>query len=202
MIARLCCLDHPISGRARHEAAAQGLLGDGLVMVRVDYQRLVARCGREAAANTWRQLMHDTPLPVVAGCAMSLDVLNEGAAVRDVENLEAAADPEDRQLALDRQPSKLQLLLVADGVDANRSLVFGAVTRRVDVPAAAEQQPIERVRNGITGIDLDDLGAGSLKGGAVPSDERFVSLGRSGECQDDPRFHGRMVPTGTECTIG
>ena len=86
------------------------------------------------------------------------DVLSQGPAEGHVEHLEAAADAEDRDPAVDGPASEREL----PGVGPRRAEVVAAlvdrsVGDRVDVVTAAEDQPVEAVTREI--VDLAHLAA-------------------------------------------
>ena len=73
-------------------------------------------------------------------------VLDEIASARDVQELEAAADREGRQVALECRLQERQLACVAARLRRVRlGMSVGAVLRRVDVRAAGEHDSVERV---------------------------------------------------------
>ena len=73
-------------------------------------------------------------------------VLDEGAATGDVEQLHPAADAEDGKVALEGTADEGELEAIALGPSAPGLGVWGgAVGGRVDVRAAGEQQRVEPV---------------------------------------------------------
>ena len=73
-------------------------------------------------------------------------VLEQRAAVGDVDELHPAADPEHRQVALDRGAHERDLEAVALGHRVERlGMGLLAIARRVDVGAAGQHQPVEQV---------------------------------------------------------
>ena len=73
-------------------------------------------------------------------------VLDEVAAARDVQELRAAADREHRQVAGERRLEQRELGVVASRDDPSVSGVRAPARRaRVDVGAAREDEPVERV---------------------------------------------------------
>ena len=67
------------------------------------------------------------------------EVLDEVAAAQDVQQLEAAADRERRQVALERRLEETQLAGIAVGLRRiGRRVTVGTVVRRIDVDAARE----------------------------------------------------------------
>jgi hypothetical protein len=71
-------------------------------------------------------------------------VLDQGAAEGDVEQLDPPADPQQGDLQPDRRPGQGQLQLVAAGVGPVLGRVVGGpVVGRLDVPAAGQQQAVE-----------------------------------------------------------
>ena len=92
-----------------------------------------------------------------------LQVLNQGSAERNVDQLLAAADAEDRKPFCSRLAKKVELGLVQLRVERTDLLLrLLAVERRVDVPAAGQQQPVDRFEAGTAGEQDDRLGAGDL----------------------------------------
>ena len=84
---------------------------------------------------------------VVVVAELVLDVPVERPAVRDVEQLDAAADRQDRQPALARRLQQAQLPAIALGVEPRRPLVRRAVVEvGADVLAAGQHEPVERLR--------------------------------------------------------
>ena len=74
------------------------------------------------------------------------EMLDEVAAAKHVQELEAAADRERRQVALERRLEEPQLACIAVGLGrVGRRMPVGAVVRRVDVDAAREDDPVEHV---------------------------------------------------------
>ena len=83
---------------------------------------------------------------VLGPLGLDRHVLDERAAEGDVEDLDPAAHPEDRQPAVERTLGELELEDVAKRL--GRREVLGrllAVARGVDVPAAAEEDPVAHV---------------------------------------------------------
>ncbi len=75
-------------------------------------------------------------------------VLDEVAAARDVQHLEAAADREHRQVARERRLEQRELAAVALGVRARRlRMRLGAVLVGLEVVAAGEDEAVERVEH-------------------------------------------------------
>ena len=80
-------------------------------------------------------------------------VLDEVAATEDVQQLEAAADRERRQVALERRLEQAQLAGVAVRLRGiGRRVPVGAVVGRVDVDAAREDDPVEHVERLLDGV--------------------------------------------------
>src|SRR6185437_6500566 len=73
-------------------------------------------------------------------------MLQQGAAVGDVDQLHATADAEHRQVALDRgaHQGDFEAVALGDGVNSLRMGLL-AIARRVDVGAAGEHQPVEQL---------------------------------------------------------
>ena len=73
-------------------------------------------------------------------------MLDQVATAQDVQQLEAAADRERRQITLERGLEEPQLACIAVGLRrVGRRMPLGAVARRVDVDAAREHDPVEHV---------------------------------------------------------
>ena len=73
-------------------------------------------------------------------------VLDEVTAAEDIEELEAAADRERRQIALERGLEQRELAGIAVGLRrVGRGMTVGAVAGRVDVDPAREDDPVEDV---------------------------------------------------------
>src|SRR5262245_57249537 len=73
-------------------------------------------------------------------------VLGQGPAERDVEDLDAAARPQDRQAALHGPPAKVELERVAVRLWRREQLVGRlAVAGRLDVTAASEEDSVAGV---------------------------------------------------------
>ncbi len=77
-----------------------------------------------------------------------VEVLDEIAAARDVEDLKAAADAEQRQPPLQRRAAERDLEIVASAARVGGAGIRGrAVARRVEVGTAAEQEPVDPVED-------------------------------------------------------
>ena len=90
-----------------------------------------------------------------------VDVLKKGSAESDVDHLLATADAEHGQTAGAGLPEQRQLGLVELGVDLED--LFGhllAVERRVDVPAARQEEPVDSAEGLAAGGEGDRLCAG------------------------------------------
>jgi hypothetical protein len=86
-------------------------------------------------------------------------MLVQRAAARDVHDLHAAADPEHRQVALQRAAHERDLEAVALGDDADRlGMVLGAVGARVDVDPAGEHEAVEPVEDLVGIVDERRIG--------------------------------------------
>ena len=73
-------------------------------------------------------------------------MLDQVAAAQDVEQLEAAADRERRQVTLERGLEEAELAGVAVCLRrVGGRVALGAVLRRIDVDAAGEDDPVEHV---------------------------------------------------------
>ena len=85
------------------------------------------------------------------------DVLHQRAAARDVQDLDAAADREDRQVAAARLADERELELVARRIDVHhRRMSRLAVAGRRDVLAAGEQQAVDCVDRLVHGHRMVD----------------------------------------------
>ena len=102
-------------------------------------------------------------------------MLVEGAAEGDVQQLHAAADPQHRHVALQRPPGQRQLEAVTLGPGAGGLGVgLGAVAGGVDVGTAGQHQPVDPVEQEVGVLDRRLVGrqddaqpAGALDGGHV-----------------------------------
>ncbi len=104
--------------------------------------RISRSCPPEMSTS-WRPNVAQ-PGPVRRAVGDVADVLLQVAAVRDVEQLEAAADTEHRQVAGDRAAGERQLgPIAADVRRIGRGVRLGPVVRRPDVLAADQDQPVE-----------------------------------------------------------
>ena len=75
-------------------------------------------------------------------------VLLDAAAERDVQHLRAAADREHRQVAVERRLHQRQLEVVPLADHARRlGMRVLAVQLRIEIRAAGEDQPVERVEH-------------------------------------------------------
>ena len=136
---------------ARHEPVAEPV--DGLVVVRLGaVHELAARPRGERSLGEPDVVVgvveRAEPAPVVAVADVVGQVLDQRPAERDVEQLHAAADAEQRQVALDRPARERDLRRVALGPRPGRAVVrLGAVGGRVEVGAAREDQRVEVVEH-------------------------------------------------------
>ena len=86
--------------------------------------------------------------PVVLVAEHARQVLDQRPALRDVHHLHAPADPQERDVALDRPPRERDLEVVALGDRVHRlRRALLAVEARVDVGAAREQQPVDEIEH-------------------------------------------------------
>ena len=83
--------------------------------------------------------------------AATVEVLDEGAALGDVQDLHAAADRQHRQVAFDRGMGEREVELVVQAHHAVQRIGLGdlAVSVRLDVAAARQQQPAEAIEVGV-----------------------------------------------------
>jgi hypothetical protein len=99
-------------------------------------------------------------------------VLDDVAAPGDVQHLEAATDREHGQIPLERRLQERELALVALGVRADsRRMGVGAVLLRLQVVAAGEDQPVERVEQL---LDAVIAGRHEHRAPAGPLDRQYV----------------------------
>ena len=151
---------------------------DALVVVRVDGQHPATGVGREqdpgqpaAGRQAERMGRRGTEAPARAGVAV--DVLDEGPAREDVDRLHPAADAEDRHAPGVRDGPGLVFEGVALRLGRHRAGVGATVAGRVDVGAAAQQQPVHRgERRGAFGRvdrrgDEDRVAAGVADRGGI-----------------------------------
>src|SRR5438034_6249097 len=115
-VGKLERLDQAVDDRRRDETLAERFLRHGLVMARVDRERHPTDGHPKTRPRSCRYVavLHEAFafLRTVPG-----DVLDEAAALHDVQDREPAADPEDRQIAGDGRLSHLTLDSVAITVD-------------------------------------------------------------------------------------
>ena len=82
------------------------------------------------------------------GCHRCGDVLNQRPARRDVQDLRAAADCEDRYIVLHGASREVELELVASRLGVFDSLVaILSVKRRINIAAASQQYAIDRLEH-------------------------------------------------------
>src|SRR5215211_4592940 len=80
-------------------------------------------------------------------------MLHEVASARDVEDLTATADGEHRHVALEGGFEESKLGAIAFGPDSiGLGMLLGAVQLRVEVGAAREEEPVERVESLLDGL--------------------------------------------------
>ena len=134
-------------------------------------------------------------------------VLHEVAAAGDVQELEAAADRERRHVALERRLQERQLTRVTTGLRrVGLRVGIGPVARGIDVGAAREHDPVERVerlldvllgrrddeRTTSCALDRVDVGERDERGGQVPhAPARVLRVRRD----PDDRPHAASVST-------
>jgi hypothetical protein len=149
--------DHAV-GRGRRDDEAGGGFLDCLVMPAVDQQHVAF----EAVGHQLRQLgacrdphfmrrggRRCRHLVIERSRDAGGDVLHERSTGRDVEHLDAAADRQQRQAAIQRRAREGNLELVAPGLRRGERLVRRlAVQLRVHVAAAAQHQGVEPVERG------------------------------------------------------
>src|SRR5438132_3740826 len=122
-----------------------------------------------------------------------IEMLHERAAQRDIDHLLTSADPEHRQLTLARLSEQRQLGLVELRIGLPDLLVRSLpVERRIDVPAAWQQQAVE-LRERLGPRDqVHRLGAGGLDRPAVGHVILHAPPRVDGD--SDPRAHDRCRP--------
>ena len=124
--------------------------------------------------------------------AVSLDVLDQRATVRDVDHLEAPADREHRDVALPRLRDERELERVAPRVGGLGLRVDRrAVARGLHVLATAEAERVELVRCGVVRVDGDHVAADiaqRLQVVLARAGAERVGV-QHGERRDDPRSH-------------
>src|SRR4051812_46612975 len=139
--------------REGHEALAEPagpLVVVGLDLAALAEQRGGARAGREAHLV----VPEDAGVELVLLVADDVgEVLHEVAAARDVQDLDAAADREHRHVPLERRAQERELRRVPLRANAVRLRVrVGAVVGRIEVGAAGEDEPVERVERLLHGL--------------------------------------------------
>src|SRR5258707_14789678 len=84
------------------------------------------------------------------GTRVTCEVLEERSAGEDVDRLEAAADPEDGQASRVGGSPGGGLQLVPLRLDVDGAQVRGAVTGRIDVGSAGQEEALHRAEGGRT----------------------------------------------------
>src|SRR6476660_9437742 len=146
---------------------------DGAVYVRDPRRRVDAH-------RVLRELTLDLPVLLVADEVRK--VLDDVAAASHIQHLETAADREHRQVAFERRREKRALAPVALGVRTDRRRMgVGTVLLRLQVVAAGEDQPVERLEHLLDTLlvrwDEHRATAGSLdRADVVVRDERRLDL--------------------------
>ena len=165
-------------------------LTNGLVVVARDRVQLRSRRARhERARLELDRVVHaveasDHP-PVRVATLLVREALDESAPEGHVQDLHAAADAEERQVALHGRSDHGDLESVPLGVGAlRRRIALGAVGRGVHVGAADRQQAVEPLedRGGMSGIDGQDhrQRPGGLHGGHVAVGDQVGGLAPEG----------------------
>jgi hypothetical protein len=189
-LGRLESLDQLIHLGRYLQARPEDGFGHRLVVPRVDRERPPAgRRGKPGTGSRHDSLMLDD----AAGLRRPMipDILDKLSTEGDVEHLEAAADPEHRQVGLNHAAGERKLQLVTLGVDLVRGRVRLAIACRVDVAAASQQQPVYFSRHLVTRVDLEDFGPRAFERLAVQPVRSDPVGRRSGEGQSDARPQGR-----------
>ena len=200
-------LDGAVGG-AGDDAEVVGHAVDGLVVVadahRLDgAQRLgQARARLHRGADLGAAAAHGDAVEQTAGLAH--DVLAEGAAVDDVQQLEAAADGQHRHAAPPGRPVERLLEAVdAPVVAVGLGHRLLAVERRVDVLTAGEDQPVEAGDHNVgllvgqsPGREHHAQGAARSQLGVVVGGEADVVLVAAGEAlgRERPSRHRDQRP--------
>src|SRR6266568_6679338 len=176
--------DKPVIGlHAFHRAVlafgglmqARGQASDGLVMEAVDPDLVLAGGVAELGSGIDLDGMGEVASPVTADIVM-VEVLDQRASQRNVDDLLTAADAQHGDLLLARLLEKRQLCLVQLTVDRPNLVVLHlSVEGGVDIPSAGEEQAIDVRERGRAGRKLDRLGARGLDGTAIWQVVRLAS---------------------------
>src|ERR1051326_3587413 len=166
-VVRLHALDCPVLAGGRLVQPCRQLL-DGLVVKAVDPDLVLAGGLAELRGRLNLDGVGEVVAAVLAHVVV-IQVLDQRAAHGHVDDLLAAADAEDGQLALPGLLEHPQLGLVQVAVDGADLLVLGlTVQRRGDGPAAGQQQAVDLRRQALrAGRELDRLGPRGLDRPAV-----------------------------------
>ena len=151
-------LDEPVRAPARRlEPVADAV--DALVMMRTTGQSAALGERRQPAAGEWLDVVHRFGLVdrnAVRQEAWKIgQVRMQRATERDVHHLHASTDAQRRRRRGVGGVQQRDLEFVALGVDSIQMVgCRSVVARRVDVPAAGEQEPVERLEHVFDGARL------------------------------------------------
>src|SRR3989441_6024653 len=161
-VVRLDALDRSVLTR-RGLMQARGQLLDGLVVKAVDPDLVLTR-GLAELGGRFDLDRVGQMVAAVRADVVGFQVLHERAAHRDVDDLLPAADAQNRQLALPSLLEHEQLGVVQVTVDgADLLILLLSVERRVDVPAARQEQAVDLLWQGRrAGQQVDRLSPGGL----------------------------------------
>ena len=189
-------LDHVVVDGpcADHQAVADAV--GALVVVRVHPQPFAGDLP-QPRARLGEHVVHAVGAvvqPVRADVDAVGEVLLERAAAGDIDQLEAAADAEHRQVALDGPAGEAQLRGVASLVaGAGRRVAVGAVHLGSDVVAADEQDAVESVEHIVRVVGPVRVGRQDQRLAARQADALDVALADN-DCVHRPVRHARVRP--------
>src|SRR5256885_1480819 len=142
--------------------------GHRLMVSRVDVERRTAGRGRELGARVDGDVAVESNRVEILGLVM-IDVQNEPATEGHVDELEPAANTQDRDVlpqgGVDR--SELQLVSLEVRLLGEMLRIGFTVASRSDVGSAGQAETVHVGRNPLTGLDHDDLGTCALQRGDV-----------------------------------
>src|SRR5207302_1046619 len=157
-IAPLDALDDAVL-RPGRRPQSRGQLADRLVVAAVDARRGGPEGAMQQAVRLDAQLVAGGGVGVIDGAppALAREVLIQRPAQRDVQDLDAATDGEDREPASLRAGDERQLDGIAAGVGlAELGVRDRTIAGRLDVLPTGEHQPLDPVERGARGVGLED----------------------------------------------
>ena len=154
--------------RRRAKGRSEFVRRHGLMVSRVDVERRTAGRRRELGARVDRDVVVESDRVEVLGLVM-VHVQNEPAAEGDVDQLESAANTQDRNVPPQGGVDgiKLQLVSLEIGFLGQMLRVGLAIASRCDIRPAREAETIHIGRNPVTGLHHDHLGPRAFQSGDV-----------------------------------